>query len=63
MQKFEWGLKNKGYMNYMSAVLSWFSEEPMHLGCGILGTPEAKFNYLILCFVYLEGIATSLGAD
>ena len=30
---------------------------------GIFRTPEAKFNYLILCFVYLEGIAASLGAD
>lgn len=32
-------------------------------GWGILGTPGAKFNYLILCFVYLEDIIVSLGAD
>lgn len=63
MQKSGEGLKNKDYRNYMAAVVSWFSEAAMHPGCGILGTPEAKFNYLTQRFVYLEDITTSQGAD
>lgn len=51
-------------MNYVSGdLVPIFWGYQGFPGCGILGTPEAKFNYLILCFVCLEDITASLGAE
>lgn len=51
-------------MNYMSGnlvlILGGHHASP---DCGLLRTPEAKFNYLILGFVCLEDITASVGVD